>query len=240
MALIIITTVSILLGILTPTVFIYVIQKGINNSKFDRVTTERYSSYLWGTVLLWVFVILAVTFQGLFSYHENDFLPRFIIALTFPIIAIVLLLRSKDFITILNNISLSHLVGGQFWRVFGTVFFVVALTGFGPESFISSGFGDLITGILAITAFWVIRKRLKSAKLFAWATTLFGLLDLTIILYILFTNYPIWSDAVPNTAAAGAFPLMLIVGLAAPVALQLHAFTIKKLLISKSQSNSRN
>ena len=124
------------------------------------------------------------------------------------------------------------LTGGQFFRIFGTVFFLVAITGIGPKAFMSSGYGDLLTGILAITAGYMLDKKHQGAIKAVWVFSIVGMLDLVNVSYILLANYPIWSRALPSTASAGEFPLILIVGITAPIALMLHVYAIRLLLKS--------
>jgi len=93
-----------------------------------------------------------------------------------------------------------------------------------------------MTGILSIITFLLIRKKLKISNIFVWLLTMVGMADLVMVLYIIIGHYPIWSDALPSTAAAGSYPMMLIVGLAAPVALLLHTFTLIKILKSNTST----
>jgi hypothetical protein len=157
-------------------------------------------------------------------------MPRFLIGLLIPVTIGLLALFSSDFGEILDQIPLRVLVGSQFFRIFGCVFFLVASTGIGPKEFVASGYGDMITGFLACITAWMLYKNINGATSAVWAFSIVGLLDLFNVSRILLTNYPTWSNANPSTACAGSFPLMLVVGLAAPVALLLHVYTIRALV----------
>ena len=84
------------------------------------------------------------------------------------------------------------MVGFQFWRIFGAVFFLVALEGAGPEELMMSGYGDLLTGTLAITALCHVEIRALTGKICRLDIHLGWHFRSLVILYILLSNYPIW------------------------------------------------
>lgn len=231
--------VSCLLGVVSPGVLGYAFLHGIKKSGLNEQARSRIIRRIVLGSIIWVGIVLLLSLNKVFLYHEGDLLPRFLIALLVPVLAIFGAMTKASFRQILDQIPIHLITGLQFFRVFGAVFFFVALTGLGPMSFISSGYGDILTGLLAILAGWMLYHQVNGAKIAAWTFNMVGLFDLLNVSVILLINYPIWSDANPSTIAAGAFPLVLIVGITAPVALVMHVFAIRSLLFTNRQKKSK-
>jgi hypothetical protein len=225
---------SVFLGLLTPFILYLLIRRGIQNSMMDASKKKTASMLLTMLITAWVLGVASFTIAGIFAYQDGDVIPRFLIALLLPLSVGIYMFTRKDFRDIVANIPLKWLVGGQFWRLFGAIFIVVAISGLGPASMVNSGYGDMLTGALALFAFWALLNGMKIAKTSVWLFTLVGLMDLTIILILLLGNYPIWSMSNPDSSMMVQYPLMLIVGLAAPVALMMHMMTVRKLLTEKT------
>lgn len=227
---------SYVLSIVAPLAFGYVLMDGVRRAQFDATKQTRLNTWLISVLTLWVVTVFALTMSGVFEYQIGDKIPRFMVALLVPTMVLMLLLLNKTFRHILDHTPVYAWSVGQFFRLFGVVFFLVASLGLGPSDLITSGYGDLLTGILAITAGWMLFKRREGAIRWAWIFTTVGMLDLVNLSVILLRYYPIWSDYTPSTAGAGAFPLVLIVGITAPIALIMHVYMIRTLINKKSQS----
>lgn len=223
--------VSVLISLVAPVFFYMILQQGIKKSNFDARLKLKFNGTVFLSTTLWVAVIYFLTVNNAFAYNSEDSFPKFLIGLFVPVVVTLLLLLNNNFKTILDNVSFKYLAAGQLWRVLGAIFFLVAISGIGPREFIGSGIGDVITGLLAIVTVWAITRNLKWSKMAMWSLLVFGVTDLLVVLYILLTNYPIWSDVLPSTAMAGSFPMMLIIGIAAPMALLQHIFMLRKLII---------
>jgi len=230
-ALVLIQSVSITLGLVTPLIVCLILRSGISNSSLPEIKKGKFISISAVLISAWTILIWVLTLQGFFSYDEQEIIPGFLLALIFPLIFALFILQPAGRILI-DAIPLRTLAAGQWWRLLGAIFFVVALSEIGPRAYIGSGIGDVLTGLLAIITFWLTSKKASGSRISAWLLTLVGMFDLVMVLYIMISHYPLWSDAVPSTASAGVFPMMLIVGLAAPVALVLHIFLIRRLLSS--------
>jgi hypothetical protein len=59
--------------------------------------------------------------------------------------------------------------------------------------------------------------------------------DLLNVSRILLTYYPSWFDGTPSTAGAGEFPLILVVAVVAPIALLLHIYSIRGLILAEKR-----
>ena len=232
----IINSVGVALGLIAPAALLFVLFKGIDSTGWDSSTKKSYRSKLLLGIYSWIFLMFILTTLGVFEYQEGDVIPRFMIGLLVPVTVMLYLLMKPDFGKILNATPLSAMVGSQFFRILGAVFFLIASTGMGPADFVSSGYGDVFTGTLAIIAAFMLSRNYSGGKLAAWAFTLVGMLDLVNVSRILIANYPIWSDANPSTGFAGSFPMMLVLGITAPAALILHIYGIRALLNPQASS----
>lgn len=230
----IIQVVGVMLGVISPAAFIYALASGIKKVEWEESRKKSYWDLLLIGIIGWTLLVFMLTIGGYFEYVEGDILPRFLAGLGIPVTIMVLLQFRTSFNEIIDRIPLHILIGTQFFRLFGAVFFLVATSGLGPGDFMSSGYGDIITGLLAISTAIILYKRLSCSKLMVWIFSIVGLLDLLNVSRILLMYYPSWTATNPTTEAAGSFPLMLIVGITAPVALLLHIYTLRALFrISK-------
>jgi hypothetical protein len=223
------TTITIItagLSILTPILFLRLIM----NIQSTNPQTNRLKTPLAMGIAGWAALMWLLGSTGVFSFEEGDTFPKFLIALFVPVTAFLLALTQSSFRRMIDHLSLKALVGFQFWRIFGAVFFLVALAELGPYALMGSGYGDLITGSLAIIAYFMLRNRHSLSKIVVWAFMAVGIMDLLVILYILLAYYPLWSEAVPSSALAGSFPMILVVGVVAPIALIFHVLTLRKLI----------
>lgn len=220
------------LSILVPLLLIKLLLKA-NKSIGNKQNSTMLSLIIIG-IGIWVSLIWIAGYAGIFEYNEGETLPKFLWALFTPVLVAVSLLFNKLTRGLIDQISLQQLIGFQFWRIFGSIFFIVAFVQIGPSDLIISGFGDFLTGVLAITTYFLLRKQNKFGGVMAWIFNLVGIVDLLIILFIFLANYPIWSDALPSSEIAGQFPLILVVGIVAPVALFFHVLTVRSLIFLKN------
>lgn len=226
----IIKTVSILISIVAPLLCYIIFKTGIIKSDFPPESKAKFNRILISSLIIWVSGIYALTLYGSFEYDQYEIIPKFVYGLLLPVVLALTLFASSTFRKLLDNISYKLLAFGQVWRILGAIFFLIAISGLGPYEFINSGVGDVLTGLTAILALIAISRAYPWRKGAMWTLVALGMTDLLIVLFILLSRYPIWSDKLPSTAMAGSFPMMLIIGIAAPMALLLHIFMLRKLL----------
>jgi len=229
----IIQIVSVLISLVAPVFFYIIIREGIKISNFETKLKLKFNGLLFFGVSFWVLTVFLLTLNNFFSYNVGESFPKFLFGLLVPVSVVILLFSRKNFRTILNNISFRYLALGQTWRILGAIFFLVATSGIGPKEFISSGIGDVTTGVIAILSVWSLSKGFSWSKISMFGLIAFGVIDLLTVLFILLNKYPIWSNAIPSTVSAGSFPMMLIIGIAAPIALLLHVFMLRKLILEE-------
>jgi hypothetical protein len=222
------------LSVLAPVLFIYTFFRGIKHSSLSEESKSRLKKFITSIVVLWTAFIWVLSLSSnILGYHEGDSIPRFMFALFIPVLIGLFALMSNSFRNMLDFTPRSLMVGVQTFRLMGIMFLFIAAEGLGPKEFTSSGYGDVATGVLALIAGLMLYKKVGGAKFVAWIFTLVGLFDLLNVSRILLTYYPSWFDGVPSTAGAGEFPLILVVAIVAPVALLLHIYAIRSLLLKK-------
>ncbi len=223
----ILTIMGAALGILVPILFGYTIIIGIKKSQFEESKKAKYKRSAIVIMILWTVLVWLASLTGIISYHEGDVIPRFFVPLFIPVIAGLFLLSNKDFRNIVSNIPVPTLVGVQAFRLAGFAFLIISGLGILPKAFASGGYGDILTGSLAIIASLMLLKNSKTSKLFFAAFNIAGLFDLLNVATLLVFYYPIWNESLPSSAAAADFSLVMIPALAAPIALILHIYSIR-------------
>lgn len=218
------------IGAIVPLLLIFVFFQGIERSPFDETKKSRYKITVVVTTIVWTILIWGLGAAGLFSYHEGDMIPRFVVPLLIPVLLGINLLRNRDFRTILDHTPLSLMVGMQTFRLMGVLFILVVAAGLAPESFVTGGYGDIATGSLALLAGVMLKSNSSGSRLVTWLFMAIGMADLLNVAFMLLLYYPIWSSTQPSSAGAADFPLMLVLGLAAPFALTFHLYTLRGLL----------
>ena len=215
------------LGLLVPGLLAWALVRGAELAPLSREVKARAKTFLIAGIGFWTSVVWTASIAGWISYHPGDLIPRFVIPLMVPVIVGLIALANRTFRTILDHTPLATLVGVQAFRLAGFAFLIVANIGMLPTVFASGGVGDIATGILAILAAGLIAKRAKGSSTAFWAFNAVGLLDLLNVAFLLLMYYPIWSDAIPSSAVAADFSLVMIPAIAAPAALLLHAYSIR-------------
>ncbi len=218
------------LGILVPFLLVYLLNKGIANTPFETSHKADLKNKLAVFVGGWTILIWILSLSGLFSYHSGDTFPRLLIGLVAPVLIGVLLLTNKSFKIVLDNTPLAALVGVQTFRFAGAAFLLVVYLGILPDDFAQGGYGDLLTGFLALIASMLLHFNYNNRKLFFWLFSMAGLLDLANVAFLILKYYPIWNSAPVNSAPMADFSLVMIPVIAAPIAMLLHIYAIIKAL----------
>src|SRR5262245_56113608 len=198
-------------------------------------TQTRLQSIAIAAVTGWTLLVWGASLRGLIRYHPGDAFPRFVIPLVVPVLAAVALIaRSSVFRTVLDHAPLGTLVGVQTFRLAGVAFLLIVYLGILPPAFARAGYGDLVTGALALSAALTLARKSRSSHTLFWLFSAAGLYDLMNVAYLLLAYYPLYNDSVPSSAPAFEFSLVLIPALAAPMALLLHLFALRSYLRSEA------
>jgi hypothetical protein len=209
-----------------PFLFAMSLNKGIQNSNFDAKRKLKYRQTIIWAITLSTVLVWKLSLSKILDYHKGDSIPRFAIPLVLFVCIGIYLIKNKDFQTILAAVPLSALVGAQAFRFAGVAFLLIAYLKILPQAFQLAGYGDFLTGSLAVLSSTALLKKSGNSKLLFWLFNMVGLLDLLNVASLLLLYYPIWSQSIPTSEPATQFSLVMIPALVAPIAMLLHIYAI--------------
>ncbi len=230
----ILTVLGGILGVVVPVLFAFVMNQGVVRSPLNDAEKSVYRRTINMVTVFWTAAIWLASLMNIMSYHAGDSWPRVALPLFIPVIIALALLLHPTVKTIINNIPVATLVGVQTFRLAGFVFLVIPALGHLPQVFVTGGYGDIATGLLAIGAGIMLAKNSAGATLWFILFSVVGLCDLLNVAGLLFYFYPSWSSVVPSSAALADFSLVMVPALAAPIALILHLYAIRNVLFRES------
>jgi len=135
---------------------------------------------LAGLIIVWFIVAYFLAFNGYFQSEEDQRNPLIFIFLLLPIaLSFILYKKSKKVQEFIFSIPLSWIIILQVYRIAGGVVFLPLMSmGFLPSVFaIPAGIGDILTGIFAIPAAYMLYKKKRYARPVAIGATIFGIAD---------------------------------------------------------------
>lgn len=185
------------------------------------------------TLTLWFCVIWSGAINGVFRPGVSP-VPLVPVAIFLPvIIGAPILLRSKRIGEVLDAMPPTWLVALQVYRVFGMTFLVGWLFGLVPGVFaLPAGIGDVITGLMALPAAYMLASGDGQGRAEAVAWNVFGLLDFAVAISLGLITSPgplqLIVPNVPNTTA-GVYPTVLIPAFAVPSSILLHLVSLRQL-----------
>ena len=207
---------------------------GLRRAGLDRL--ERLLTWFGVAVplLVWLFVVLGLAQAGVFAPGAAGRVPALPLAALLPVLlALPVLVRSKNVAAALDAVPPSWLIGLQVYRVLGAVFLVRWAAGQIPGEFaLPAGTGDVLVGLLALPVALYVHSRARGSRAAGYAWNLLGILDLALALTMgaLTSPSPIQMLAFdhPNTGV-GTYPLVMIPAFAVPLSLILHGLSLWQL-----------
>src|SRR5215471_10278000 len=135
-------------------------------------------------MLLWLFVVLGLAQGGTFLPGATGRVPALPIAALLPVlVALPLLLRSRNVAAALDAVPASWLIGLQVYRVLGGTFLLRWAAGQLPGEFaLPAGTGDFLVGLLALPVAFYIHSRARGSLIAGYAWNVLGVLDLVLAL----------------------------------------------------------
>lgn len=131
------------------------------------------------------------------------------------------------------SIPLRWLIFPQIFRILGGIFIFVTLDGFLPRYWgYTVGFGDFLTGVLAIPVLWSVINSTKNWRKYVIFWSIFGLTDIVhaIVVATIMTPSPFQIFFPhPGVETTNFYPLVLIVVIARPMVVLIHLFILFKL-----------
>ena len=204
---------------------------GVAQAGFDPATRVR----VWLAIALpftaWLALVWWLAVGGAFVPRPG--VPALPLAIFLPVlIGLPLLLRSRRVGAILDSMPPSWLVGLQVYRVFGGIFLVAWSRGGISGTFaLPAGSGDVLVGLLALPAAYLLLAGAPGARASAIAWNVLGLADFAIAIGIGILSAPGPLQLIvdrPN-AQLGTFLTVMIPAFAVPSSILLHALSLRQL-----------
>lgn len=188
-------------------------------------------------LLLWAVLLCAMAYNGFFS-DFNKLPPRPALALFFPLPFILFFAFSNKGMQLLEKIPGHWLIYIQSFRVpVELLLWNAFLENKLPvQMTFGGGNVDIITGILALPAGYLLMRQKKWAKLTGIAFNIIGILLLLNILVIAVLSMPTpfrYFMNEPSNTLVAQFPYILLPGILVPIAYSFHTFSLRKLLMKK-------
>ncbi|MDB4909059.1 MAG: hypothetical protein JWO05_3843 [Gemmatimonadetes bacterium] len=229
----ILTVLGGILGIVVPVLFAFALRQGVARSPLGEAQKASCRTTIDVGITLWTAVIWIASWTHLLDYHAGDAWPRIALPLFLPVIVALAMLLHPTARTIIDSIPAATLIGVQAFRLAGFVFLIIPGLGHLPPAFVSGGYGDIATGLLAIVAGLALARNSSHARSWFVLFSAVGLGDLLNVAGLLFWFYPSWSHAVPSSAALADFSLVMVPALAAPIALILHCYALRSVFVRR-------
>lgn len=174
---------------------------------------------LAGLVIGWFVVTYFLVFNDSFQIEEDQLNPLFFISLFLPIaLSFLIYKKSKKVQEFIFSIPLYWLIILQVYRTGGAIFLPVVSMGFLSSVFgIPAGIGDILAGIFAIPASYMLYKKKRYASPVTIGVTIFGIGDLVMAVIIGISISP---SVLTNTILV-IIPIFLV-----PLALIAHMFAL--------------
>lgn len=201
-------------------------------------TTKKKNSYFIRSligVILWVICISALALIGFFGKFTT-MPPRVIFIFILAIPLLIIIGGSKSFTEILRVIPLHWLVYMQSFRiVVELLLFIAYRKQLLPVQMTFEGYNyDILSGLLAIPAGWLMMKYPLKARTIGLIYNLLGILLLINIITIAVLSMPTPIRTFMNEPAltiVGEFPFIYLPAVLVIVALALHIFSFRQLLL---------
>ena len=223
---------SVVIRLLIHTTMLTGLWLGLARTDFDAGVRVK----VWLAVAIpftaWLAVVWWLAIDG--AFRPRPGVPALPVAIFLPVLlGLPLLLRSARIGAVLDATPASWLVGLQVYRVFGGIFLVAWSRGGISGTFaLPAGTGDVLVGLLALPAAYLLYAGAPAARGSAIAWNILGLVDFAIAIGIGILSAPgplqvIIPDS-PN-AQLGTFPTVMIPAFAVPSSILLHALSLRQL-----------
>ncbi|WP_233864341.1 MFS transporter [Paraburkholderia adhaesiva] len=202
--------------------------------------TPRQRLATWLAVIitdtLWFAVIWNAAISGIFRTDASPLAPPFLpLAIFLPvIIGAPILLRSKRVGQVLDAMPAAWLIALQLYRVFGSWAIAAWLHGeLAGVVGLPAGFGDVLTGLLAVPAAIAVASGTAQGRRAAIAWNILGLVDFAIAIALGMMTAPgRFQLIVPDMPSInpGTYPYALTPAFVVPSSILLHALSLRQLM----------
>lgn len=196
-----------------------------------KIPNDRVYLIVIAFFILYLSYIALAAYKGWFNQVALP--PKILLFTTFPFafLLFVIVLQTKVYKTILENVALENLVKLHIFRLIGVFFILLATHNALPKPFaFIAGTGDILTAVSSIFVVNAIQNKKSYAKRLTYYWNIFGTVD------ILFTaiGANVLTKISIDTGAMGVdtlafFPFCIIPAFAPPMILFLHWAIFKKI-----------
>ena len=187
-------------------------------------------------IIFWILLLLVISITGFFEDYSS-LPPRIALAALPPIILMLFLLQHKLFKFVLKVIPEKWLILFQSFRIpMEVMFYLYFLAEVLPFQMTFVGLNhDILVGLTALIAgflFFIKRHRQQVAAIL-WNISGIAMLINIVTITALSTDSPFrvfMND--PSANFIGSFPFILIPGFIVPMAIGMHVFSIKQLVMN--------
>ncbi len=220
-------SIAFLIAIPTPFILIALFIR----KEAKKIPNERAYLMVIAFFILYLSYIALAAYKGWFNQVALP--PKILLFTTFPFafLLFVIVLQTKVYKTILENVALENLVKLHIFRLIGVFFILLATHNALPKPFaFIAGTGDMLTAVSSIFVVNTIQNKKSYAKKLTYYWNIFGTVD------ILFTaiGANVLTKISIDTGAMGVdtlafFPFCIIPAFAPPMILFLHWAIFKKI-----------
>jgi hypothetical protein len=231
-----------LYSLLCLIIFLIMLKRSIARTGWPAGEQSSYFAKATVVVLLWVTIISVLALAGVFS-NFSKLPPRPALIIVMALILLLVLSFSGSFSRILEVTPPHWLVLMQVFRIGVELLLYISFTKkLIPVQMTFEGYNyDIISGILALAAAWIMAKRPRARTITGIIYNVIGLLLLVNVLVIAVLSMPTPIRRFmtePALNIVGEFPFILLPGVLVVLALALHIFSLRQLLLkTRSISN---
>jgi hypothetical protein len=191
-------------------------------------------------IVIWIGSLTILSLKGFFA-NFSKLPPRPALAVLIPLPFVFIIAFSKKGTQLLRSVPPYWLVWMQSFRIIVELLLLFAfMAGKLPLQMTFEGRNfDLVTGVLALPAGYLLARRKPFAGKLAIAFNIVGLLLLLNILVIAVLSMPTslrYFMNEPSNTLVAQFPFILLPGVLVPVAYALHIFSLRQLVSSKKDN----
>ena len=137
-------------------------------------------AWIGAILLAWLCGITTLSYVGVFQAREGWLFQAVGPGIAIPFIIGVLVYRTnKSLSTLVNSIPVQWLIGLQVYRVVGFLFLALYWRGALPGEFaIDAGIGDILVGVTAPVAAWMVAAKKPYGIAAAYIWNIFGIADM--------------------------------------------------------------
>jgi hypothetical protein len=238
---------AIIMGIfslLCVIIFLIVLRTAISKTGWTSGQQKSYFTRVVIVVVLWVAAISVLAIVGVFR-DFSKLPPRPAVIIVIAIVLLLVLSFSKSFSRILTVTPPHWFVLMQSFRIGVELLLYISFTKkLIPVQMTFEGFNfDIISGILALPAAWIMSRNAKFSKLTGIIYNIIGLLLLVNVLVIAVTSMPTPIRKFitePALSIVGEFPFIFLPGVLVVLALALHIFSLRQLLIKDREKRGES